>query len=41
MPREALKLVVKLHHHMENLKQAARPRREKNQIHSEKQERQS
>jgi hypothetical protein len=41
MPREALKLVVKLHHHMENLKQAARPRREKNRIHSEKQERQS
>jgi hypothetical protein len=41
MPREALKLVVKLHHHMENLKEAARPRREKQQINSKQQERQS
>jgi hypothetical protein len=27
MPREALKLIGRLHHHMENLKAAARPRR--------------
>jgi hypothetical protein len=39
MPREALKLVVKLHHHMENLKQAARPRRNTAQINKQ-QERQ-
>jgi hypothetical protein len=26
MPREALKLIVRLHHHMENLKDAAKPR---------------
>jgi hypothetical protein len=41
MPREALKLVVRLHHHMENLKQAARPRREKVQVHNKQQERHS
>jgi hypothetical protein len=29
MPREALKLVGRLHHHLENLKEAARPRRAK------------
>ena len=41
MPRDALKLVVRLHHHMEELKQAARPRRDKINLQSKKQERQS
>jgi hypothetical protein len=41
MPREALKLVVKLHRHMEGLKEAARPRREKMQDHTQQKERQS
>jgi len=38
-PREALKLVVRLHHHMENLKEAAGPRRDKTDIDSRQQER--
>jgi hypothetical protein len=41
MPREALKLVVKLHHHLEDLKQAARPRKNHDKFHSRQQERQS
>jgi hypothetical protein len=40
-PRDALKLVVRLHRHMENLKEAARPRRDTGQLNSKKQERQS
>jgi hypothetical protein len=41
MPRDALKLVVRLHQHMEELKQAAKPRRDKINLQTKKQERQS
>jgi hypothetical protein len=41
VPRDAFKLVVRLHHHMEELKQAARPRRDKINLQSKQQERQS
>ncbi len=40
-PREALKMVVRLHHHMDNLNQAARPRNAKQDQQSKQQERQS
>jgi hypothetical protein len=38
-PREALRLVVKLHHHMENLQEAARPRMRSGHLDSKHQER--
>jgi hypothetical protein len=31
-PRDALKLIMRLHHHMESLKEAARPRRDKVEV---------
>jgi hypothetical protein len=40
-PREALKLVGKLHRHMEDLKEAARPRSDNQRTNSKQQERQS
>jgi len=41
MPRDAYKMIVRLHHHMENLKEAARPRGAKQFQQTKQKERQS